>query len=206
MASAAQKAEKNELWTGFISLIRSVVTSLLAKGALTRRTIQSVVAILVTLAISAVGLPAQAANRGGVATPASADHDATALADGEVEREAARLQQEFEQADEGQTIVETTAAGYVVTIVKVDGKPVVQAIPIPSEEGVVSAASWMQSFCIATVSAAILGIGAAGMALLAASGGGVVAGIAISGRVAAQASAVLAGGGSIEALIGEFIC
>lgn len=176
------------------------------KEIMTRRTIRSVVAILVAVAIPAVGLPAQAATGGDAASSRLTVHDTVVLADGDAEQETAQLLQEFEQAEEGETIFETTSAGYAVTIVKVNGKPVVQAAQPPGAEGMVSAAGWLQNICIATVSAAILGLGAAGMGFLAVSGGGVIAGIAISAKLAGQAAAVLTAGAAIETFVGEFIC
>lgn len=103
--------------------------------------------------------------------------------------------EEFEQAAEGDIIFEGSRDGYDIVLRKVDGTPAVE-----------TTSSVADGFCHAAALAAVYTIGAAGLAFLAASGGGVILGVFLTASQLARISAALAGAGGVSALVSEFIC
>ncbi|MEE6261867.1 RHS repeat-associated core domain-containing protein [Plantactinospora sonchi] len=63
-----------------------------------------------------------------------------------------------------------------------------------------------QDLCMLSVQAAIWGLGAAFFGVLAATGGGIVLGVAITGAQAGAISAAMGGSGALAALLGEIFC
>lgn len=107
---------------------------------------------------------------------------------------------EFADASDGEVIFEGTHDGHRVSITKKDGKPVVEVKP--TDVGEVRAAG----VCHWAAMAAVFAIGSAGLAFMAASGGGVVAGVVLGARALQKLSAALAGGGGVSALVAAYIC
>lgn len=107
----------------------------------------------------------------------------------------------FATAGDGDVVFEGDRDGHHVTLKKIDGQAVVDTKPQPTspqeQEG---------GFCHAAAMAAVLAIGAAGFAFLAATGGGPVMGFFVGARAAGQISAALAGGGGVSALVSQYIC
>ena len=63
-----------------------------------------------------------------------------------------------------------------------------------------------QGFCHAAALAAVLTIGSAGLAFLAASGGAVIAGVFLRARISGQMSPAAAGTAGHEALMAMYVC
>ncbi len=107
----------------------------------------------------------------------------------------------FQQAEEGEVLFEGVQDGHRVTVTEKNGQPVVDSVAEDTGE------ARAESFCHAAAMGAVLALGSAGLAFLAASGGGYILGtIFLSSRVAGQLPAALAGGGAVPSLVSQYIC
>lgn len=114
--------------------------------------------------------------------------------------------EQFKKLAEGESMSIPGSKGQELRVTKTGGVPHVAA---PASSSVLlgdGPQASTQGFCHAAAMAAVLTIGAAGFAFMAASGGGVVMGIALGARAAGQIAAALSGGAGLEALVAVYIC
>lgn len=109
------------------------------------------------------------------------------------------IQRAFESAPEGGEVLTGTHEGHQVVLKKVDGKPVVD-----SER--TSDAPTATDFCHTAALGAVFVLGGAGLAFLAATGGGWVAGIFVGAEGCAKLAAAMTAGAGISSLVSAYIC
>jgi hypothetical protein len=108
-----------------------------------------------------------------------------------------------EAAKVGHSLKLRTEGGTISLTRTTDGT-VVTALPVAGVKS--TNASSARGFCYYAARAAIYTIGAAVFAGLAATGGGIILGVAISARAAGAFAAALTGGAGLEALIATYFC
>lgn len=168
-----------------------------------RTAVQPAVALALSLSMCAVASPAMATAPSISSAAIASQSNSVSLGDQPTK---SQLTEAFKAASEGEIIYSSTTRGYRVTITKSQGRPSVNVVPLSGSKQPNNVQMDALGFCHAAAMAAVLAIGAAGFAFLAASGGGIVFGVMLSARVAGQFAALLAGGSGVEALVAQFIC
>jgi hypothetical protein len=141
----------------------------------------------------------------GMSVPAQA---ATPQSDVALPPAVQQLLDEFNAAPDGATVFENVANGIDVSVVKINGRAVVESHPVAptstgSDDDIVVQAD---GFCTWAVTAAVLGLGAVTLAALAASGGAEIAGVFIAPELLKDLSMAVGGAGSVEGLVGAYVC